>query len=78
MLNVLRIIGLYLDGVFVEGIQLPYPHCDTLQRSTLSVQYKIGNHSTGPNVPDDISWCLASAYLLGFPLRMYALVEVSH
>lgn len=75
-LNIFRVIGLYLDGGFVEGMQLPYPRPDSPLGTTSSVQYKLGNDTSGPNRADDSSWCLASAYLLGFPLRMCAPINI--
>jgi hypothetical protein len=68
-LGVIHILGLYLDGVFVEGIQFAYPRSDSLG-SPSCVQYRIGDHTSGLGGADDRSWCLASAYLFGLPLRM--------
>ena len=65
------ITGLYLDGAFVEGAQLSYPRLDSISGNVPGVQYLVGDLSYTPNETDSqrMSWCVASAYLLGLPLR---------
>ena len=63
-------IGLYVDGVFVEGLQLPYPRAESMSGfgANLGVRYTIGDAEATSS--SSMSWCLASAYLLGLPLGM--------
>ena len=65
-------LGLYLDGSFIEGLHLAYPKTEVLLGAIPFIEYKIGDQSTySENNRNGISWCLASAYLLGLPLREY-------
>jgi hypothetical protein len=61
-------IGLYVDGVLVEGLQLPYPRAESMSGfgANLGVRYTIGDAEATNS--SSMSWCLASAYLLGLPL----------
>jgi len=74
----IHLLGLYLDGSFVEGLHLAYPKTEALLGAIPFIKYKIGDQSTSsdPNNRNGMSWCLASAYLLGLPLREYDVLQL--
>ncbi|KDR79337.1 hypothetical protein GALMADRAFT_223566 [Galerina marginata CBS 339.88] len=71
-------LRLYIDGAFVEGVNLTYPKVDANSTGSGSagagLRYTIGDLGSPPGLnPKEkekpgMSWCLASAYLLGVPL----------
>ncbi|KAF8962103.1 beach-domain-containing protein [Flammula alnicola] len=61
-------LRLYIDGAFVEGINLQYPRSDSVSGANSGVQYLIGDAEHKGVQGAVMSWCLASSYLLGVPL----------
>lgn len=53
----------------MEGMSLPYPRTDSISGVNPGVKYTIGDLEGTSDNPK-MSWCLASAYLLGIPLGM--------
>ncbi|KIM43842.1 hypothetical protein M413DRAFT_26133 [Hebeloma cylindrosporum] len=60
-------LRLYVDGVLIEGLHLPYPRAESMSGfgANLGVRYTLGDTDAKSS---SMSWCLASAYLLGLPL----------
>lgn len=54
-------LGLFIDGILVETLTWVYPRADL---SAHSVEYVVGS-----NDPEaQMSWCIATAYLIARPL----------
>jgi hypothetical protein len=51
---------LYIDGVLNDGLNWNYPKFDSTPQA---VQYVLGDDSNKTRM----SWCIASAHLMGFP-----------
>ncbi|KAH9476097.1 Beige protein-like protein 1 [Psilocybe cubensis] len=63
-------LRLYIDGAYVDGQNLTYPRAELFSGygSNSGIRYTIGDFTAQKQNGSSMSWCLASAYLLGLPL----------
>ncbi|PPQ94175.1 hypothetical protein CVT25_003811 [Psilocybe cyanescens] len=63
-------LRMYIDGAFVEGQNLTYPRSELFSGygANSGIRYTIGDANAQKDKGSSMSWCLASAYLLGLPL----------